>query len=423
MDILLRSATVVDPLSPFHLQQKDIFISGGVITSVADSYNGDLPETIVAVPDLCVSPGWIDSFANLCDPGFEFRETLESGAEAAAAGGFTNVFVLPHTNPVLQNKSSCAYVLQKSLHLPVSFQPIGAVTENTAGKELTEMYDMESSGAVAFSDGTNSIQSSGIMLKALQYVKAINKLIIQLPDDTSIHTHGLMNEGVVSTGLGLPGKPAIAEELMIARDLELLAYTGSRLHITGISTAKGVEAIRKAKHAGLSVTCAVTPFHLLFCDEDLSAYDTNLKVNPPLRTAADRQALQDAVIDGTVDCIATHHSPHNADHKVVEFEYAKEGMIGLQTCFAAVRKALPQLDASGLVAVLSSNTARIFGIAQNTVAEKSVASLSLFSMHMEWTFQPEDNLSRSKNSPFFGTTFTGKPLGIINKDKLFLNQL
>ncbi|MEJ7914005.1 MAG: dihydroorotase, partial [Chitinophagaceae bacterium] len=285
------------------------------------------------------------------------------------------------------------------------------------------MYDMENSGAVAFSDGINSIQSSGILLKALQYVKAIDKVIIQVPDDTSIHTHGLMNEGVVSTGLGLPGKPAIAEELMIARDLELLEYTGSRLHITGVSTAKGIDAIRKAKKASLTVTCAVTPYHLLFCDEDLAGYDTNLKVNPPLRTAADREALREAVRDGTVDCIATHHTPQNADHKVVEFEYAREGMIGLQTSFAAVRKSLPDLDATNLVAVFSSNAGRIFGLKQNAIAEKEPANLSLFNMNAQWTFELEENFSRSHNSPFFGTTFIGKPLGIINKDKLILNQL
>jgi dihydroorotase len=285
------------------------------------------------------------------------------------------------------------------------------------------MYDMEGSGAVAFSDGYNPVQSSGVLLKALQYLKAVDKTIIQMPDDRSISPHGLMNEGIVSTRLGLPGKPAIAEEMMIARDLELIRYTGSRLHLTGVSTAEGLHLIRKAKGEGLAVTCSVTPHHLHFVDTDLAGYDTNLKVLPPLRKTEDKESLIAAILDGTVDCIASHHAPHDGDSKVVEFEYAKNGMISLQTAFAVVRTAVPAVDATRLVALFSTNATAIFGLPQKSVAVGAQASLTLFSMEREWSLATESNHSRSGNSPFFGTPLKGKALGIINKDKLFLNQL
>ena len=422
MNILLRQAIIIDPSSPFHQQKADIFISNGIIISINAKYDGTA-DKIIELPDLCVSPGWIDIFADFCDPGYEFKETLETGANAAAAGGYTDVFILPHTLPALQNKSLCEYVIQKSKLLPVHLHPIGAVTKNTEGKELTEMYDMEHTGAVAFSDGMNSIQSAGVLLKALQYVKAIDKTIIQIPDDKTINAHGLMNEGLISTGLGLPGKPAIAEEVMIARDIELVKYTGSKLHFTGVSTGKGIDLIRSAKAEGLAVSCSVTPYHLIFTDDDLDQYDTNLKLTPPLRTVADREALKMAVLDGTVDCIATHHTPQDTDNKVIEFEYAKGGIIGLQTSFAVAKTALPGLTEERVIELFCTNAAKIFGLPQRRVEENTVASLTLFSMNAAWTFEKANNLSRSGNSPFFGATFTGKPLGIINKDKLFLNQL
>jgi len=422
MDILLKAATIIDTFSAFHLQKADLFISNGQIVSISAECNNKA-DKVINVEGLFVSPGFIDVFAHFNDPGYEYKETLETGAAAAAAGGYTDVFVLPNTNPVIQNKGTCQYIVQKSGLLPVMLHPIGAVTKNIEGKELTEMYDMEQSGAVAFSDGTQSVQSTGLLLKALQYVKAVDKTIIQMPDDKSINAHGLMNEGVVSTGLGLPGKPAIGEELAIVRDIELAKYTSSKLHITGVSSKKGIELIKKAKTEGIPVSCSVTPYHLVFCDEDLAQYDTNLKVSPPLRTTEDRAALQAAVLDGTVDCIASHHNPQDLDQKEVEFEYAKNGMIGLQTCFAAVATALPQISAEKLVALFSTNAAKLFGLHQHTISENAPANLSLFSLQQQWTFTPDQNLSRSDNSAFFGKQFTAKPLGIISKDGLFLNPL
>ena len=421
MNILLRQAKIVDPLSSFHNQTADILVQNGRITSIGQPVVNGFDKEI-SIKGLCVSPGWVDLFAHFCDPGFEHRETIESGASAAAAGGFTRVLILPNTAPFTHNKSGVEYIIQKSRHLPVQLTPIGAITKNGEGKELAEMYDMHNAGARAFSDGLKPVQSAGLLLKALQYLKAIGATIIQLPDDQTISPNGLMHEGIISTRLGLPGKPAIAEELAIARDLELVKYTGSKIHFTGITTAKSVALIAKAKEEGLSVTCSVTPYHLLFSDDDLMDYNTHLKVTPPLRTAADRAALRNAVIDGVVDCIASHHLPRNVDEKLVEFEYAKDGMLGLQTSFAVVNSVLLQLSEERLIQLFSTNAQQIFGLPQTIIQENEPANLTLFSRDTEWALQSKDNLSLSANTPFFNYTLKGKPLGIINKDKVFLSQ-
>ncbi|MDB5197415.1 MAG: dihydroorotase [Flaviaesturariibacter sp.] len=421
MDILIRQPLLIDPTSPFHLQKADLFISNGAIKKIG----GEVPATydvLIEEPGLCVSPGWVDIFANFCDPGQEFKETLESGAKAAATGGYTDVFLIPNTLPVVHSKGAVEYIKQKNGSLPVNLHPVGAVTKNCEGATLSEMYDMHASGAIAFSDGIKSIQSAGLLLKALEYLKAIDKTIIQLPDNHSINPSGLMNEGIISTRLGLPGRPAIAEELMIARDIELVKYTGSKIHFTGVSTAKSIQLIREAKAAGIQVSCSVTPYHLSFCDEDLQEYDTYLKVNPPLRTAADRTALQDAVVDGTVDCIASHHLPHDTDAKIIEFEYAQYGMIGLQTAFAIVKTSVPQLSEERLVELFCIAPRRLFQLPAASIAEGEIASLTLFQPITSWTFEKAHNESRSANSPFFGKMLSGKPLGIIAKGEVFLNS-
>ncbi|MFN2457685.1 MAG: dihydroorotase family protein [Chitinophagaceae bacterium] len=421
MSILLRQVQIVDPSSPFHLQQKDVLIKNGEIVAIQNSIETPPDEDIV-IENLCICPGWVDIFSHFCDPGFENKETLETGALAAVSGGYTDVFVLPNTFPALHSKSAIEYIVQKGKQLPVNVYPIAAVTKNTEGKELAEMYDMHASGAAAFSDGINCIQSAGILLKAFQYIKAINKTLIQLPDDNAINANGLMNEGIFSTQLGLPGKPAIGEELIIARDLELVKYTNSQIHFTGISTKKAVELIRQAKTEGLPVTCSVTPYHLFFSDADLVTYNANLKVNPPLRTAEDREALRSAVTDGTVDCISSHHIPQDMDSKMVEFEYAKDGMIGLQTAFAAVRSCIPELSLERITEVFSTNARKIFNLPGISIREKNKVNLTLFDKNQNWVLTATDIASKSKNSPFIGRTLTGRAIGIINKDKLFLSK-
>jgi dihydroorotase len=418
MEILLRQVKIIDSSSPLHQQTTDILIDNGIIKKVGKLNLSTAQQ--INIQGLHVSPGWLDVFSNFCDPGFEFKETMETGSNAAASGGYTDVMVLPNTNPVVHNKSGIEYIVQRSKDFAVNIHPMAAITKNTDGKELAEMYDMYQSGAVAFSDGTCPIQSPGLLLKALQYLKAIDKTVIQIPDDRSVNPSGLMNEGVVSTQLGLPGKPAIAEELMVARDIELVKYTNSKIHFTGISTAKSIELIRKAKNEDIAVSCSVTPYHLCFTDEALMNYDTHLKVNPPLRTKEDQEALKQALLDGTIDCIATHHFPQDTDHKMVEFEYAHFGMIGLETSFAAIRTYFPELGLEKTIGLLSNQPRAIFDLQTNSINKNAKACLTLFLPDEKWTVH--DLHSKSKNSPFIGKQLTGKPVGIINKDKVFLND-
>ncbi|HUQ97033.1 MAG TPA: dihydroorotase [Chitinophagaceae bacterium] len=421
MNIVIRQATILDPASPHHNRQTDLTVQNGVITAIGDASDIEFDRELVA-ENLFVSPGWVDIFTHFCDPGFEYKETLESGSAAAAAGGFTDVFQLPNTAPFVHNKAAVEYITQRSRLLPITIHPIGGITKGGEGKELAEMYDMFQSGARAFGDGLNTIQNAGLLVKALQYLKAIDATIIQIPDDKTLASGGLMHEGIVSTTLGLSGKPALAEELMVSRDIELATYTGSRLHITGVTTAKSIALIKKAKREGVNITCSVTPYHLYFSDADLKTYDTNLKVTPPLRTAADRAALQQAVLDGTVDCIASHHLPQNVDEKLVEFEYAANGMIGLQTSFSIVHTALPQLTPERIVELFSTNSRRIFGLPNANIEVGATASLTLFQPDRKWTFTRAANKSKSYNSPFLDLSLTGRPFGIIHKDNLLLNE-
>ena len=420
MKILIKRACIVDPTSSFNGQITDIFIEDGVIKHIGEKLPGAADKEI-NIEGLHVSPGWMDIFSNFADPGYEFKETLETGAQAAVAGGYTDVIVIPNTNPIIHNKANIEYIIQKSKSLPVNIFPAGAITKNTEGKELAEMFDMQISGAIAFTDGINSIQSPGLLLKALQYVKAFDGIIIQLPDDKSISPQGLMNEGIVSTQLGLPGKPSMAEELVIARDIKLARYAESKIHFTGVSTKKSLEYIQRGKQNS-SVSCSVTPYHLFFCDEDVQNYDTNLKVDPPLRSKEDRNILRKAVVEGIVDCVATHHLPHEFDSKTLEFEYAKYGMIGLETTYGVLNTCLEKVSQERLVEVLSTNPRRIFKKEIAGIRENEKAILTLFAPKQKWSVKETDLKSRSKNSPFIGKELTGKVLGIINKEKLFLNQ-
>ena len=420
MKILIKQACIVDPTSSFNGQITDIFIENGVIKQIGNELSVS-PDKEIHIRGLHVSPGWMDIFSNFADPGYEFKETLETGAQAAASGGYTDVIVIPNTNPVIHNKANIEYIIQKSRALPVNIYPAGAITKNTEGKELAEMFDMQISGAIAFTDGIHSIQSSGLLVKALQYVKAFDGTIIQLPDDKSINPQGLMNEGVISTRLGLPGKPAMAEELVIARDIKLARYAESKIHFTGVSTKKSLEYVQRGRE-NTSVSCSVTPYHLFFCDEDLRDYDTNLKVDPPLRSREDRDALRKAVMDGTIDCIATHHLPHEVDSKIVEFEYAKYGMIGLETTYAVLNTCLEKISQERLIQVLCINPRKVFKKEVGGVRENEKAILTLFAPKEKWTVTESNLRSRSRNSPFVGKELIGKVMGIMNKEKLFLNQ-
>lgn len=418
MKVLIKQARINCTSSPLHGQVKDILIVGGILQSIEDLITAPA-DTIIEQQNLHVSIGWMDVFANFQDPGEDHKESLETGAGAAAAGGFTDVMLIPNTNPSVSSRSQVSYLLQKAAALPVNIHPIGTISQNAEGKVLSEMYDMAQSGAKAFSDGKRSVQSPGLLLKSLQYVAAIDGTIIQIPDDASISASGLMNEGVMSTRMGLPGKPAIAEELMVARDIELLQYTGSKLHITALSTEKSIALVAAAKSRGLRLTCSVTPFHYFFNDEDLSGYDTNLKVNPPLRSRKDMEAVRKAVQDGTVDCIASHHMPEHWDDKTCEFEYAKNGMIGLETLFGAIND---EVHIDTLIQQLTTNPRNIFGISVPVIETGKAACLTLFDPSLSFVFEESMIRSMSRNTPFVGKTLMGKVYGIINGSNVVLNN-
>ena len=419
MKILLQQAHIIDPTSPFHDSVRDILIENGIISKVDFTLNEEADRTI-NIQGVHVSPGWLDIFSNFCDPGYEFKETLETGAKSAAAGGFTDVFVIPNTKPVIDSKAQVEYIRRLSQALPVDIFPIGAISRGTDGKELAEMYDMLASGAIAFSDGLNPVQSAGILLKALQYVRAFEGVVIQIPDDKSVGANGLIHEGIISTRLGLPGKPIMAEELLVARDIKLARYADSKLHFTGVSSPKSLEYIRRAKDGGIKVTCSVTPYHLYFSDEDLVNYDTNLKVYPPIRSASDREALRAAVADGIVDCITSHHMPHEFDSKVLEFEYAKNGMIGLETCYSILKTVMPDISETKWVEMLCINPRKIFGLPEKKIDTGEVAALTLFAPGQRSNYTAF--YSKSKNSPFYDSDLAGAVKGIIHKDHLFLNN-
>jgi len=418
MTILIRKALIKDILSPYHNKVMDIFLSNGRIEQVSEKIDSSADKIIEANGDV-LSPGWIDVFVTGTDPGYEYNDDLYSVSASASAGGFTHIFLTPNTLPITQSKSGIQYIVGKNISLPVTLHPIGAVTKNTEGKELTEMFDMRQSGAIAFGDGKRSIQSAGLMIKALQYVKAFDGILIQIPDDQSVAPNGLMNEGTVSTQIGLPGKPALAEEIMVARDIELLRYTDSILHITGISLARSVEMIRQAKAEGLKISCSATPYHLMFTDAALLlGYNTLLKVNPPLRTELDRQALIKGIQDGTIDCVSTHHTAQNKDAKICEFEYAGYGMLGLESAFGVLTAA--GLSVDQILTVLCYNPAQLFGLT-STIEIGSTADLTLFNPNESFVFSNMDIKSKAANSPFIGMSLKGRIKGTFlgDRNKIF----
>lgn len=418
MRILLKKACIIAPGQPLNGKTRDVLIENGVITRIAEEGIGADADQVFSVENLHISPGWMDVFAHFCDPGYEFKEDLRSGARAAAAGGYTEVMVIPNTHPALESKAQIEYIVSQSESLPVTIRPIGAISQQLAGKSLAEMYEMHRSGAAAFSDGLDPVQDSGLLLKALQYVKAFGGTIIQIPDDRGISHYGLMHEGAWSTRLGMAGIPAIGEEIMLKRDLDLLRYTESKMHFTGISLAKSVDLIRQAKAEGLSVTCSVAPYHLLFTDEALAEYDSAFKVTPPLREASDVEALRQGIMDGVIDCVATHHLPQDLDSKQKEFEYALPGMAGLETCFGVLGTALPEMDITALIDLIAVHPRTAFGLPVPEVAEGASASLTLFDPAGEWMVEEKDLRSKSRNTPLLGKRLKGRVLGTIHRNRL-----
>lgn len=415
MAVLIRQAKVADSASDFHDQTVDILVANGIIESIAAGIDpGD--HELIEGKGLIVSPGWVDVFADYREPGYEHKETILSGLDAAAAGGFTDVFLLPNTNPVADNKSAVQYIRQKAAGHAVQAHVLGAISQGTEGRVLAEMLDMRAYGAIAFTDGWKPVQNPNVLLKALEYVRAFDGTLLQMPVEAALSAGGLMHEGPVSTRLGMPGIPVIAETLLLHRDIELLRYTGSRLHITGISSAAGVELIRRAKSEGLNISCSVTPYHLALSDESLQDYDSVYKVNPPLRSEADRQALIAGLKDGTIDCIASHHRPQEWDAKAKEFDYASEGMNLQQIVFqVALLGVEGQVSPSRLAEALGSAPRRLFGLPDGGIRSGAAAEMTIFTADELTPVSAGSLYSLSGNNPFTGQELGGKVMGIINK--------
>lgn len=417
MLLLLKNVRIIDGKKESRPQ--DILIRDGVVEAIGENLPAQKGAEIWQSPNACVSAGWFDVGVHACDPGYEHREDLHTAARAAAAGGFTAVACFPNTNPALHSKSEILYVKNKTAQSAVTFHPIGAVSQGCEGKDLAELFDMHSAGAIAFSDGKKAVQDAGLLLRVMQYAKAFNGLIINEPHHKTIAAGGQMHEGVVSTSLGLKGIPALAEEVMVQRDLSLLEYAESRLHLHLLSTAKSVALVRAAKRAGLPVTASVAVANLCFTDEKLRGFDSNWKILPPLRGQTDADALLEGLGDGTIDFICSNHTPWDEEAKNLEFPYAEFGMIGLETaftlCCAFLKK---QLSVNDLVEKMALAPRRVLGLPIPEIKVGARAELTVFDPDAKWIFGENDIRSKSHNTPFIGQTFKGKVLGIINNGQI-----
>lgn len=410
--LLLRQVIVMDTQSELHGLTADVLIENGSFKDIALNLEVSDENISVYQPSdemtLHLAPGFVDIFADYREPGYEQKETIATGLNAAARGGFTDVFLLPNTKPVADGRSGIQYALRQAEGNPVMLHPMGAISQGIEGKSLAEMMDMRACGAIAFTDGWKPVQSSGLMMKALEYVKAFDGTLLQMPTDASLAAGGLMHESAFSTQLGMPGIPSISESLMVHRDISLCRYTGSRLHLTGVSSAESVALIRRAKEEGLPVTCSVTPYHLLLTDEALRGYDSAFKVTPPLRGEADRQALIEALADGTIDCIASHHRPQDWDAKAKEFEYAGEGMAIQEIAFPLVLQAVGDaVKLDRIVNAFSTAPRRIFGLPEVSIRKGGAAVCTLFSPDAGETFSRDSAASLAFNIPFDGAHLNG----------------
>lgn len=416
MKIIIRSAKIIDSKSPFHNQTVDLLIADGLIEKIGTSILDIEDSTEVKFDNLHLSQGWFDSSVSFGEPGYEDRETIANGLNVAAKSGFTGIALQPNSFPVIDNQSQVNFVKNKANGFATALYPIGALTKASEGKDMAELFDMKKSGAVAFGDYNKSIDNANLLKIALQYVQDFDGLVIAYAQDANLKGNGVANEGIVSTRLGLKGIPNLAEELQIARNLFLLEYTGGKLHIPTISTAKSVALIREAKAKGLQITASVAVHHLVLTDEKLDGFDTRFKVTPPLRTETDRKALIKGLKDGIIDTITSDHNPMDIEHKKMEFDLAKNGTIGLESAFGALLTVLP---IEIIVNKLTSGKA-IFSIENQALAENSKANLTLFTTEGNSVFEKENILSKSKNSAFLGTKLKGKVYGIYNQGKLII---
>ena len=416
MNIILKSAKVINVESKHNGSKQDILISEGKIKKIGSSISVKNAKTI-SIKNLHVSVGWFDSSVSFGEPGYEERETLINGADVAAKSGFTDLLLNPSTNPVLDNQTDISFIKSKSLNSSCNIHPIGALTLSSESKDLAELYDMKNSGAVGFYDFKKPILNSNLLKTALLYSQSFNSVIMSYPQDNSVAKGGLINEGTISVNYGIKGIPNFAEEIQIARDLHVLEYTGGKLHIPTISTKKSLELIKKAKSKGLNVTCSVAVHNLIFNDKKLKDFDTRFKVLPPLREEKDRVALVNGVKTGLIDMVTSDHLPIDLENKKTDIENAKYGTIGLESIFGSL---LSLFDLNQTIEILSRGR-EIFNIEKPEFEVGSKASLSLFTIN-DYEFSKADILSKSKNSAFLGMKMKGKPIGVINGNKITINE-
>ena len=414
MKSLLKKVRIIAPESSYDGESMDILINEeGTIAEIGPVINTAADRTL-AFDNAHLAAGLTDVGVQACDPGFEHQEDLSSAAAAAAAGGFTAMAVWPNTHPAIQTKSEVLYIRNQKDLLP-DIYPIGALSTDCRGEEITEMMEMHDAGAVAFSDGLAPVQNGGLLMRALQYVRTFDGLIINQGLDQSISGNGQIHEGEISTMLGMRGIPSLAEEMMIQRDIQLTRYTNSRLHISNVSTAESVALIRRAKRDGIKVTASVAVLNLLWDHSQLLDFNTNLKTLPPLRRQEDINALKQGLKDGTIDFLSSNHVPLEKEEKEVEFPYAGFGALGLQTAFGASLKALRDtLSLSEIMERWTVIPRRILGLPQPKIQEGTPANLTLFDPDRDWVLEHSDILSRSHNSPFIGSALPGKILAVFN---------
>ena len=420
-DLLIHGGTILDPASGAE-RRADVLIRNGRIESIDDDIDAESAERFDA-SGMYLSPGWLDMHVHLREPGYEHKETIETGCAAAAFGGFTGVACMPNTNPAIHTRDVVEFVIERAQRTAVDVYPIACVSKNREGKELTEMADLVEGGAVAFSDDGSPVQSGGLMRRALEYSSMLGKPIINHMEDLTLNPHGHMHEGEVSTRLGLPGIPAPAEDVMIARDILLAEYTGGHVHVAHLSTARGVDLVREAKARGIRVTAEVCTHHFTLTDDAIekSDFSTDLKMHPPLRTRNDVQAILDGLADGTIDAICTDHAPHASFEKEVEFTDAPFGIIGLETAWGLVGRELLRPGILSLQQALHKliiAPREILRLSVPPISEGAAACLTVFDATTEWVFERDHIRSRSQNTPFVGAPLVGRAWAIYNRGQL-----
>jgi dihydroorotase len=419
MKILIQGAEILDASSPYHRKEKNVVINNGRIVEIGDkNYTAD---KVIRANGMKLSVGWFDLGTFIGDPGLEHKEDIDSASKAAAAGGFTGLAVLPNTAPCVQTKNEISYLIKGNDSQLVQIHALAAVTKNNKGEELTEMIDLHEAGAVAFTDGLKPIWHTDILLKSLQYLQKFNGLLIDHPEDIWLNLFGQMHEGINSTRLGLKGMPRIAEDIAVNRNLDLLGYAGGRLHFSRLSSGRAVELIKAAKKK-YNVTCDVAVYQALLDDSVLSDFDTNFKVNPPLREKQDNDALIKGLKDGTIDVLTSGHTPHEEESKNLEFDLSDFGMINLQT-FASNLATLSQtVEFDLLVEKITTNPRRLLGLDMPKIDVEEKANLTLFDPNKMWTFDEKVNLSKSKNSPWLNKEIKGKAVAVFNNGRTRIDE-